>query len=134
MKILLLFLMLTFSSHAYSQFKLNGKHKIIMISHFYKDNTVYKSPINLNQSNNIVSFDKDRIIVSINGYWVDLLKYIKESPCLQINEKDEASSMYSTFDNKTKKIFIRTISPETFELWIERGNGGYDIFGLTPFD
>lgn len=132
LKIFLLFIMLLFSPYMHSQFKLNGKYKILTISHFYKDSTIYKSPINPNQNNNIISFDKEKIIISINGYWADLLKFIKELPPRQING-DESASMHSTFDNKTKKTFIHYTTEQTFEVWIERGNGGYDIFEITPF-
>ena len=109
-----------------------GKSKIIMYNNFKGEETIYKRPTTNVDSFVLFDNQKDAIAIYIDGYMLDIL-YIDYS---QYAEKDGDIIFKATsgLDEIEKNCMIHTIdSPvgQIQELWIERGNGSYDIFAIS---
>lgn len=107
---------------------LKGKYKIITVGHYAGEDVQYEDTLTC--GNNIALFKDNLLLLSLNGYIIDSFHYTDSIPF----EKFENAKSYhleSLFDNRKKQILIDVLdSKPTYELWLERGNGGFDIFSF----
>lgn len=127
-KILFILIALFCSLYSYSQIDLKGKYKIITVGHYAGEDVQYEDTLTC--GNNIALFKNNLLLLSLNGYIVDSFHYTDSIP---FEKLENAKSYYleSLFDNRKKQILIDILdSKPTYELWLERGNGGFDIFSF----
>lgn len=125
-----LFILITLfcSLYSYSQIELKGKYKIITVGHYAGEDMQYEDTLTCGK--NMALFKDNILLISLNGYIVDSFHYTNDEP-YATNENAKSYYLQSLFDNRKKQILIDVLdSKPTYEIWIERGNGGFDIFSL----
>lgn len=128
-KALFILITLFLSLYSYSQIDLKGKYKIITAGHYAGEDVQYEDTLTCGK--NFALFKDGILLVSLNGYIVDSFHYTYKQPFVE-NENAKSYHLQSLFDNHEKQILIDILDDKpTYELWLERGNGGFDIFSLV---
>lgn len=111
---------------AFSQIDVpKGQYKIMTVSCSNENETFYEN-IAKGESKIIVD---DLIIISMDGYCVDILRNEGES---KIKEgKERIYRLHSSLDNKEKTVMISKVDDYLFKIWIMRDSGFSDIFGFS---
>lgn len=108
----------------------DGKYQVVMYYHYPEDEEV--SVISSQKDNTYLLFDGllHSIILYINGYATDILKY---DPKSILKSDDGSSLMIFGADKDLKRNFLICINRETdvCEFWIQHINGTFSILEVA---
>lgn len=123
-------LLLLISHTAYSQFA-NGVHTIRHMGHSNEKQTTVNYSVDAPENSKILFYDNN-IYLTIGGYRVDIIQY--DDKGTDYSKEMAEIKAFSLLDNRNKIAFIQTLKKGMYSFWLERGNGGADIFLFTTPD
>ena len=126
-RILIVIFSLFLSYSSYSQV-LDGKYTIHHVGYNNESQASMKYSVDAPESSSIL-FSEKNIFIMIGDYRVDILKY--DDKDTDYRKPMAEIKAFSYLDNRSKTAFIQTLEKGMYSLWLERGNGGADIFLFT---
>jgi|GEM_PF-3112012 len=130
MKKFFLFLALFFAVPITAQVLPDGVYPIKSFSNYDGKKMLYHHDTSNDKSKVVVNINQHEVAIYMDSYLVDIISFDPRKTKRQldggVNFKGE-----SMMDDMTRRCSITIVRDNLYELYMERGNGSYDIFEFT---